>query len=208
MFWCRGMYKTKGLHHISKTLLQDHGRTSTKRPEQNYRQFQHDDVIKWRHFPRYWPFVRGIHQSPVDSPHKGQWRGALMYSLSCASMNYWVNNREAGDLRRYPGHSDVTVVRWKRFHFCSNFTKLCCSMINWQVIGSAYGLAINGRQAIIWPNKGHDLWRHMAWQKHTELTYSVLDNISRTSVLWKFICTFTHMSFTNVLSYGNGAFTA
>ena len=25
----------------------------------------HDDVIKWRHFPRYWPFVRGIHRSPV-----------------------------------------------------------------------------------------------------------------------------------------------
>ena len=25
----------------------------------------HDDVIKWKHFPRYWPFVRGIHQSAV-----------------------------------------------------------------------------------------------------------------------------------------------
>ena len=24
-----------------------------------------DDVIKWKHFPRYWPFVRGIHRSPV-----------------------------------------------------------------------------------------------------------------------------------------------
>ena len=23
----------------------------------------HDDVIKWNHFPRYWPFVRGIHRS-------------------------------------------------------------------------------------------------------------------------------------------------
>ena len=31
-----------------------------------------------KHFPRYWPFVLGIHQSPVNSPHKGQWRGALM----------------------------------------------------------------------------------------------------------------------------------
>ena len=30
----------------------------------------HDDVIKWRHFPRYWPFVRGIHRSPVNSPTK------------------------------------------------------------------------------------------------------------------------------------------
>ena len=42
---------------------------------------QHDDVIKGKHFPRYWPFVQGIHRSPVNSPHKGQWRGALMFSL-------------------------------------------------------------------------------------------------------------------------------
>ena len=41
----------------------------------------HDDVIKWKHFLRYWPFVRGIHRSPVNTPHKGQWRGALMFSL-------------------------------------------------------------------------------------------------------------------------------
>ena len=32
----------------------------------------HVDVIKWKYFPRYWPFVRGIHRSPTDSPHKGQ----------------------------------------------------------------------------------------------------------------------------------------
>ena len=42
----------------------------------------HDNVIKWKHFPRYWPFVRGIHRSPVNSPHKGQWRGALVFPWS------------------------------------------------------------------------------------------------------------------------------
>ena len=31
-------------------------------------------------FARYRAFVRGIHRSPVDSPHKGQWRGASMVS--------------------------------------------------------------------------------------------------------------------------------
>ena len=41
---------------------------------------QHDDVIKWKHFQRYWSFVRGINRSPVDSPHKGQWRRALTFS--------------------------------------------------------------------------------------------------------------------------------
>ena len=72
--------------------------------------FVHDDVIKWKHFPRYWPFVRGIHRSPVNSPHKGQWRGALMLSLVWAWLNGWVYNREAGDLRRYRAHYDVTVM--------------------------------------------------------------------------------------------------
>ena len=70
----------------------------------------HDDVIKWKHFPRYWPFVRGIHRSPVNSPHKGQWRGALVFSLICTRINGWVNTRGAGDLRRYRAHYDVIVM--------------------------------------------------------------------------------------------------
>ena len=70
----------------------------------------HDDVIKWKNFPRCWPFVRGIHRPPVNSPHKDQWRGALMFSLICAWMNGWVNNREAGDLRRHRAHYDVIVM--------------------------------------------------------------------------------------------------
>ena len=72
--------------------------------------FIHDDVIKWKLFPRYRPFVRGIHRSPVNSTHKGQWRGALMFSLICAWINNCVNNREAGDLRRHRAHYDVTVM--------------------------------------------------------------------------------------------------
>ena len=70
----------------------------------------HDDVIKWRHFPRYWPFVWGFHRSPVNSLHKGQWRGALMCSLICAWINRWVNNGQAGDLRCYRTHYDVIVM--------------------------------------------------------------------------------------------------
>ena len=54
----------------------------------------HNDVIKWKHFPRYWPFVRGIQRSPVNSPHKGQCRGALMFSLICTWINGWINNRK------------------------------------------------------------------------------------------------------------------
>ena len=72
--------------------------------------FMHDDFIKWKHFPRYRPFVRGIHRPPVNSPHKGQWRGALMFSLIYTWINGWVNNGEAGDLRRHRAHYDVTVM--------------------------------------------------------------------------------------------------
>ena len=70
----------------------------------------HDDVIKWKPFPRYWPFVRGIHRSPVNSPHKDQWRGALMFSRICAWINGRANTREAGDLRRHHAHYDVIVM--------------------------------------------------------------------------------------------------
>ena len=67
----------------------------------------HDDITKWEHFPCYWSFVRGIHWSPVNSPHKGQWHGALMFSFICAWINGWVNNRGAGDLR----HSSCSLWR-------------------------------------------------------------------------------------------------
>ena len=70
----------------------------------------YDDVIKWKHFPRYWPIVRGIHRSPLISPHKVQWRGALTFSFICVWINGGVNNRETGDLRRYLAHYDVTVM--------------------------------------------------------------------------------------------------
>ena len=76
-------------------------------------QANHDDVMKWRQFPRCWPFVRGIHRSPVNSLHKGQWRAAFVFSLICVWINGWVNNREAGDLRYHRAHYDV-IVMWMR----------------------------------------------------------------------------------------------
>ena len=56
------------------------------------------------------PFVRGIHRSLVNCPHKGQWRGALMFSLICSWISGWVNNREAGDLKRHRAHYDVVAM--------------------------------------------------------------------------------------------------
>ena len=71
----------------------------------------HGDVIKWKHFPRYWPYVRGIHRWPVDSPQQGQWCGAMMLSLICAWTNGWANNRDDGDLRRHRTPFYITVIR-------------------------------------------------------------------------------------------------
>ena len=56
---------------------------------------------KWKHFPRYWPFVGGIHRSPVK----------LKSSLICAWINGWINNREDDDFRRHRAHYDVTVMQ-------------------------------------------------------------------------------------------------
>ena len=47
---------------------------------------------------------------PVNSPHKGQWRGALIFSLICAWINDWVNNRETDEFRRHRGHYDVNAM--------------------------------------------------------------------------------------------------
>ena len=73
----------------------------------------------WRHqmetFSALLALCAGNSPVPVNSPHKGQWRGTLMFSLICAWINDWVNNREAGDLRRYRVHYDVTLMflRWQ-----------------------------------------------------------------------------------------------
>ena len=82
--------------------------------------FSHDDVIKWKHFPCYWSFVRGIYRLPMDSSHKSEWLGALMFSLICAWTNRWANNRDAGDLRRHRAHYNVIVMH--------NFLQSACTM--------------------------------------------------------------------------------
>ena len=71
-------------------------------------------------FPRYWPFVRGIHRSPMYSPHKGRWRGALMISLISAWTKGWANNRNVGDLRRHRAHYGVIIMN----STCPSFSSL------------------------------------------------------------------------------------
>ena len=112
---------------------------------------KHDDVIKWKHFPRYWPFVLGIPRSPVNSPHKGQWRGALMFSLICAWINGWVNTREAGDFIRHRAHYDVTVIFliYSLFNGC-NAKSVLCDMIMWHYNLSRENMVVSDALVPIW----------------------------------------------------------
>ena len=79
-------------------------------PGANELRYYHDDVIKWKHFPRHWPFVLGIHRSPMNSLHKGRWRKALMFLWSTSEQTVWVNNRDAGGLRRHGTYFDATAM--------------------------------------------------------------------------------------------------
>ena len=108
-----------------------------------FKMYHHDDVIKWKHFPRYWPFVRGIHRSPVNSPHKGQWRGALIFSLICGWKNGWINNREAGDLRRYRAHYDVSGMTKKCFRIQTHWNACSLQHIETPVILTQHCLPKN-----------------------------------------------------------------
>ena len=69
---------------------------------------------------RYWLLVRGIRRSPANSSHKGQWHEALVFSLICARIYGWVNNVEAGDLRRHLAHYDVIVMNVLHLRWCRN----------------------------------------------------------------------------------------
>ena len=97
----------------------------------------HDDVIKWKYFPRYWPFLREIHRWPVDSPHKGQWRGAWMFSLICAWTNGWENNRGADYLRHHRTHYDLTAMIWTKYKEPGlMMTRTCVTMWRHKVTAS------------------------------------------------------------------------
>ena len=72
------------------------------------------DQTWWRHpmetFSELLAICTGNSPVPVNSLHKGQWRGALIFSLICVWINGWVNNREAGDWRRYRAHYNVMEI--------------------------------------------------------------------------------------------------
>ena len=108
----------------------------------------------WRHqmetFSALLAICAGNSPVPVNSPHKGQWRRAVMFSLICIWINVWVNNREAGDLRRYRAHYYVSVM----------FIALWCRWVSWVSIICQPGKSMSCTSSIS---------RSMYWSKDSPL---------------------------------------
>ena len=85
---------------------------------------QRDDVIKWKHFPHYWAFVRRFTVHRWILPYKGRWRGALMFSLICAWTNGSKQSRRRW-LRRHRTHYDVTVMNTPQYILRRRFDVTC-----------------------------------------------------------------------------------
>ena len=76
---------------------------------------EHDDDLKWKYFPRYWSFEQGIHRSPVNSPHKGQRRRALMFSFICAWINVWFETPSNSLWRHRNGNTIPQICKQNNF---------------------------------------------------------------------------------------------
>ena len=104
-----------------------------------------------------------ISMVPVNSPHKGQWRGALMFSLVYAWINDWVYNSEACDLRRHRGHYDVNVMTMHDTTATTHhqIISLCCllttqiikrDLLHLEMYNTAYLITLYVWRSSIWPN--------------------------------------------------------
>ena len=114
---------------------------------------------QWKHLPRYWPFVRGIHRSPVNYPHTKTSHAELWCFLwSAPGLNGWVNSHEACDLRRHRAHHDVIVMLWSslalgnQLDFCNPETAITW---HYQLNGYLYTVIKPGqywgtKQLVVW----------------------------------------------------------
>ena len=112
----------------------------------------HDDVIKWKHFPCYWPFVRGVHRSPVlpltnasDGAFDVFYDMRLNKRLSKQSWGWWFET----PLRPY----DVTVMIFFQLFETSNlcvFTTVLRNWSSWRWYGHVSISRMMWRGVVVW----------------------------------------------------------
>ena len=149
------------------------------KPDQN-----HDDVIKWKYFPCYWPFVRGMHRSPVNSPQRPVTRSFDIFfhmcpnkQLSKQSWGWWWFETPSRSLWRHcddgsknQADNILNIHEGIYFYFDSNFTEACFQAHTWQYVGIHYdkGSFVLWRIRLIpvW------MWNYIHDKIWDEITYS------------------------------------
>ena len=116
----------------------------------------------WRHFPRYWPFVWGIHRSRWNPCTK-----ASDAELWCFLwINDWVNNDEAGDVRRHRGHHDVNVMVnsmitvWCYFHLLLSISIHATAILVSEEVEHSIREHVHVLLCLLWLHH-NSLWVHM-----------------------------------------------
>ena len=111
------------------------------------------------------PTCAGNSPVPVNSPHKGQWRGALMFSVICVWINGLVNNREAGDLRRHRGHYHINVM----FISCLSFVQLIGHQTTHKHTHTPLQWRHNGHDCLS-NHQPHDCWLNRLFRRTSKNT--------------------------------------
>ena len=170
--WCLGQMKLNGWHDV-------HARNM--------------NTLWWRHQMETFSALLAIWagNSPVtgEFPHNGQWRGALMLSLICAWMNDWVNNREAGDLRRHRAHYDVIVmvhalqyfhVLWFLILLCFRIS-VCCVIVIDSYTPMLFGIA----SPVPWQSYHFPVWNNAKrhWKNELVLNHYEHDKAQTVSII-------------------------
>ena len=116
--WAQQLWRDRMKRYLSDSLVIDfiHGVIQSRSCKNGIYQ-QHDDVIKWKHFPRYWPFVRWIPRTPVTRNFD------VFFDLS---LNKRLS-KQSGDLRRHQTHYDVIVMKI----YGTKIDRMSCVFVSW-----------------------------------------------------------------------------
>ena len=90
-------------------------------------------MMTWKPLQHYWPFVKGNpHGNWWIPPSKGQWYGALLFSLLLSCASCWTYSLVASDLRCCEAH--LTSMWWWWLEFYSkHYSDVLISMMASQI---------------------------------------------------------------------------